>query len=389
MTSEEENKTLARHLMEAVWKQGVLDVVDEILTPDFVDHSLLPGQASSREGYKQSAAEFYAAFAFADFTIEAQIAEGDMVVTRFSTRCIQRGEFLGVPPSGEVGTYSTIRINRIVGGKITDERSEGSLLEMLLPSFEREIRARERVEQDLRVARSIQQASLPKEVPELEGWRIATYYQPAREVGGDLYDLFELEEGRVGVVVGDATGKGMPAALVVSAASSMLRAVAQAFHSSSPGEVLSRVNETLVARIPSNMFVTCFYAILEPKSATLSYANAGHDLPYMRHSDGDAEELRARGMPLGLMPGMIYEEVEVSLRESKSVLFYSDGLVEAHDPKGEMFGFPRLRALVAEHGEERELGEFLMEELYSFVGEGWEQEDDITLLTLLRSASLT
>jgi predicted ester cyclase len=389
VTSEEENKTLARHLMEAVWKQGALDVVDEILTPDFVDHSLLPGQASSREGYKQSAAEFYAAFSFADFTIEAQIAEGDMVVTRFSTRCIQRGEFLGVPPSGEVGTYSTIRINRIVGGKITDEWSEGSLLEMLLPSFEREIRARERVEQDLRVARSIQQASLPKEVPELEGWRIATYYQPAREVGGDFYDLFELEEGRVGVVVGDATGKGMPAALVVSAASSMLRAVAQAFHSSSPGEVLSRVNETLVARIPSNMFVTCFYAILDPKSATLSYANAGHDLPYMRHSDGDAEELRARGMPLGLMPGMIYEEIEVSLREGKSVLFYSDGLVEAHDPKGEMFGFPRLRALVAEHGEERELGEFLMEELYYFVGEGWEQEDDITLLTLLRSASLT
>jgi predicted ester cyclase len=389
VTSEEENKTLARHLMEAVWKQGVLDVVDEILTPDFVDHSLLPGQASSREGYKQSAAEFYAAFSFADLTIEAQIAEGDMVVTRFSTRCIQRGEFLGVPPSGEVGTYSTIRINRIVGGKITDEWSEGSLLEMLLPSFEREIRARERVEQDLRVARSIQQASLPKEVPELEGWRIATYYQPAREVGGDFYDLFELEEGRVGVVVGDATGKGMPAALVVSAASSMLRAVAQAFHSSSPGEVLSRVNETLVARIPSNMFVTCFYAILDPKSATLSYANAGHDLPYMRHSDGDAEELRARGMPLGLMLGMVYEEVEVSLREGKSVLFYSDGLVEAHDPKGEMFGFPRLRALVAEHGEERELGEFLMEELYSFVGEGWEQEDDITLLTLLRSASLT
>ncbi len=193
----------------------------------------------------------------------------------------------------------------------------------------------------------------------------------------------------MGVVVGDATGKGMPAALVVSAASSMLRAVAQAFHSSSPGEVLSRVNETLVARIPQNMFVTCFYAILDPKSATLRYANAGHDLPYLRHSDGDAEELRARGMPLGLMPGMIYEEVEVSLREGKSVLFYSDGLVEAHDPKGEMFGFPRLRALVAEHGEERELGEFLMEELYNFVGEGWEQEDDITLLTLLRSASLT
>ena len=389
MVSEEENKALARHLMEAVWKLGALDVVDEILTPDFVDHSLLPGQASSREGYKQSAAEFYAAFSFADFTIEAQIAKGDKVVTKFSTRCIQRGEFLGVPPSGEIGTYSTIRINRIVGGKITDEWSEGSLLEMLLPSFEREIRARERVEQDLRVARSIQQASLPKEVPELEGWRIAPYYQPAREVGGDFYDLFELEEGGVGVVVGDATGKGMPAALVVSAASSMLRAVAQAFHSSSPGEVLSRVNETLVARIPPNVFVTCFYAILDPHSGSLRYANAGHTLPCCKRYDEDqADELRVRGMPLGLMPGMLYEEKQTILGPGDGVLLCTDGLVEAHNPQGEMFGTPRLRGFLSERSEGGNgLSAALMEELESFTGEGWKQEDDITLLTLKRSAS--
>jgi serine phosphatase RsbU (regulator of sigma subunit) len=152
---------------------------------------------------------------------------------------------------------------------------------------------------------------------------------------------------------------------------------------------LRRVNDALVPDIPSNMFVTCFYAILEPKSISLSYANAGHDLPYLRSQGGYCEELRARGMPLGLMPAMSYEEGEVSIREGESVLFYSDGLVEAHDPKGEMFGFPRLRALVAEHGEERSLGEFLLEELYSFVGEGWEQEDDITLLTLRCSAPLS
>jgi serine phosphatase RsbU (regulator of sigma subunit) len=181
----------------------------------------------------------------------------------------------------------------------------------------------------------------------------------------------------------------VPAALVVTATYSMLRAVAQALGSFSPGELLAQVNETLLARIPPNMFVTCFYAILEPNSGILSYANAGHDLPYLRHGD-DAEELRARGMPLGLMSGMSYEEGEASLRQEDNVLFYSDGLVEAHDPEGEMFGFPRLRALVAEHAEEeRSLGEFLMEELYSFVGEGWEQEDDITLLTLRRSSSLS
>jgi serine phosphatase RsbU (regulator of sigma subunit) len=254
--------------------------------------------------------------------------------------------------------------------------------------LKQEARARERIEQELRVARTIQQASLPREVPELEGWQITPYYQPAREVGGDFYEFFALDDGRVGFAVGDATGKGVPAAFVMSATCALLGGVATA-SGSSPGEVLSRVNEAMLARIPANMFVTCFYAILEPKSGRLSYANAGHDLPYVRRrGGGDAEELRARGMPLGLLPGMSYEEKEIVFDAGEGVLFYSDGLVEAHDPKGEMFGLPRLQALIAEHGEERSLGDFLLEELYSFVGEGWEQEDDITLLTLRRSASL-
>jgi serine phosphatase RsbU (regulator of sigma subunit) len=166
----------------------------------------------------------------------------------------------------------------------------------------------------------------------------------------------------------------------------MLRAVAQASNYS-PGEVLKRVNDPLVTDIPPNMFVTCFYAILESESGRLTYANAGHDLPY-QHRNGEAEELRARGMPLGLMPGMSYEQKEIVLDAGEATLFYSDGLVEAHDPKGEMFGFPRLRSLVAQHDKERSLVDSLLEELYSFTGEGWEQEDDITLLTLRRSASL-
>jgi serine phosphatase RsbU (regulator of sigma subunit) len=136
------------------------------------------------------------------------------------------------------------------------------------------------------------------------------------------------------------------------------------------------------------MFVTCFYAILDPESGLLSYANAGHDLPYVRRG-GDAAELRARGMPLGLMPGMSYEEKETILEAGESALLYSDGIVEAHNPKGEMFGFPRLRVLVAEHDDddERSLVDSLLGELYSFVGEGWEQEDDITLVTLRRAAA--
>jgi serine phosphatase RsbU (regulator of sigma subunit) len=252
-----------------------------------------------------------------------------------------------------------------------------------------EARERERIEQELQVARQIQQELLPEATPELDGWGVTTYYEPAREVGGDFYDFLEFEDGRLGLVVGDATGKGMPAALVMATTRGMLRAVVQSLES--PGEVLARVNEALVADIPPNMFVTCLYAILDPDKGRLRYANAGHDLPYLRrHHGGGASELRATGMPLGLMPGASYEEKETSLEERDSVLFHSDGLVEAHDPKREMFGFPRLRRLVAEHdadAEERSLVDFLMDELRSFTGEGWEQEDDITLVTLRRSAA--
>jgi serine phosphatase RsbU (regulator of sigma subunit) len=115
----------------------------------------------------------------------------------------------------------------------------------------------------------------------------------------------------------------------------------------------------------------------------LRYANAAHDLPYLCHG-GDAEGLRTRVMPLGLMLGMSYEQKEMVPEADEIALFHSDGLMEAHNPYGEIFGFPRLRTLVAEHGEEASLGNLLQEELHSFTGEGWEQEDDITLLTLRR-----
>src|SRR5918998_208898 len=386
---EEGNMALVRRFMEAQAK-GDLDTLDELLAPDFVDHSSFAGQEPGREGYMQQVAEQIAALSEVRCIIEDQLAEGEKVVTRITWRSIHdRGEYFGLMPRDKEVEVTSMAMHRIVRGKITEEWSEGSgSAEVAQAHLEQEVRERERVEEELRVARSIQQASLPKAVPTLEGWQIAPYYQPAREVGGDFYDFHLLPEGRLGLVVGDATGKGVPAALVMSTTCGMLQLAAQALGSSSPGEILERVNETLLARIPPNMFVTCFYAILEPESGSLSYANAGHDLPYL-HRNGDAEELRARGMPLGLMPGRGYEEKEIELDVGEGVFFYSDGLVEAHNPKGEMFGFPRLRELVAEHAEERFLGDFLLEELYSFVGEGWEQEDDITLLTLRRSPSLS
>src|SRR5215203_2005946 len=377
VTTEEENKASFRRYLEEAWNQSNLEVVDEIFDR-YVSH-LPDGSVLERgpQDVKRFVGEFRSAFPDLRLIIEEQLAEGDKVVSRGTIRGTHLREFRGMAPTGEEMEIPGMAVFRF--------SEEGKVVESW-DSYDQLSLMRQSIEQELRVARSIQQALLPKDMPLLDSWRITPYYQPARQVGGDFYDFFDLEDSRIGVAVGDATGKGMPAALAVSATSSMLRAVAQAFGSSSPGEVLARVNETLVARIPPNMFVTCFYAILDPESGSLTYANAGHDLPYL-YRNGGAEELRARGMPLGIMPGMSYEEGEVSLAEGNCVLFHSDGLVEAHNPRGEMFGFPRLRALVAEHGEERSLGNLLLEELYSFTGEGWEQEDDITLLTLRRSAA--
>jgi predicted ester cyclase len=228
--------------------KGDLDTLEEMLAPDFVNHNLLPGQEPAREvrkGYLQSVAEYHAAYSDTRYVIEKQVAERDEVVTTFTVSAPHdRGEYMGIAPTGREFEVLLILIHRIVGGKIAEEWSQGSgLAELTRQRLEQEMRERERVEQDLRVARRIQQASLPKEVPTLEGWQISPFYQPAREVGGDFYDFLELPNRHLGLVVGDATGKGVPAALLMSTTCGMFRAVALSVDS--PGEVLERVNEAL------------------------------------------------------------------------------------------------------------------------------------------------
>jgi PAS domain S-box-containing protein len=258
------------------------------------------------------------------------------------------------------------------------ERTEQ--LENAMARQQQEAHERERIEQELRVARLIQHSLLPKSLPEIGGHKIAVYYQPAREVGGDFYDLLRLPNGNLGLIVGDVSGKGVPAAIVMAITRTMLRA---AYHLGSPGEILEQVNENLLPDIPPNMFVTCLAAILDTRTGLLQYANAGHDPPYLRHADG-VSKLRATGMPLGLLPDMGYEEKETTLQPGESVLLYSDGLLEAHDSRQEMFGFPRMERLIGAHQGGATLIESLLAELKRFTGEGWEQEDDITLLTLQR-----
>ena len=253
----------------------------------------------------------------------------------------------------------------------------------LVREQETEIRERERIEQELHVAQLIQQNFLPRTLPNLPGWQVAAYYRPARTVGGDFYDFIELPDGLIGLVVGDVTDKGIPAAMVMAATRSVLRAAAQRLLD--PGEVLQRVNDHICPEIPPNMFVTCFYGVLDPSSGRLRYANAGHNLPFVSTA-GEASELRATGMPLGLMPDMNYEVCEAVLEPGASVLMYSDGLVEAHAPDRDMFGNDRVIARLATGVVAQDLIDDLVTQLDRFTGDESEQEDDITLVALERSA---
>jgi anti-sigma regulatory factor (Ser/Thr protein kinase) len=237
------------------------------------------------------------------------------------------------------------------------------------------------MEQELRVARHIQHSLLPKNVPKRPGWEIATYYQPARAVGGDFYDFLELPDGRLVFIIGDVTDKGIPAALVMATTRSTLRAAAQRLIS--PSQVLAQANELICADIPKAMFVTCLYAVLDPNNGRLRYANAGHSLPYWRR-DSRVIKLWATGMPLGLMPDQAYEEKEITIAAGENVLFYSDGLMEAHNRDRQILGPAHLQTLIANHTGDPPLIDVLVSKLAQFTGHDIDPEDDVTLVTLSR-----
>lgn len=292
---------------------------------------------------------------------------------------VSQGELVGLINLGQrLSEQDYSSDDRRLLGTLATQAAPAVRVAQLVRQQQLEALERQRIEQELRVARLIQQFLLPKEVPSVAGYEVSAFYQPARAVGGDFYDFIHFADGRIGFVIGDVTDKGVPAALVMATTRTLLRATAEQLVS--PGAVLERTNNLLVEEIPPKMFVTCLYALLEPASGTLVFANAGHDLPYHRTSEG-VFDLRARGMPLGLLPGMQYEEKEATLRPGDCLLLYSDGLVEAHSPSREMFGFPRLQGLMGE-SVNGNLVPFLLDRLHAFTGPDWEQEDDVTMVLL-------
>ncbi len=307
----------------------------------------------------------------AGFTLlrkDAYVAIAGLAVVTFVLGITSGLAFFALPTAA-IGLWATAFVRQVAAVAETSER------------LRRAEEDREREAQELSAARVIQQQLLPKELPSISGWRLASYYRPARAIGGDFYDFLELPDGQVALVAGDVTDKGIPAALVMTTTHSIFRGDAPGLVS--PGAVLEQANNRLYPDIPAHMFVPCLYAVLDPHSGRLRYANAGHNLPYVATADR-VTELRARGMPLGAMPDMTYEENEAYLAPGESILLHSDGLVEAHNPAGEMFGFPRLQKIVENSSGGEHLIDECLTELREFVGSDWEQEDDITLVTLQR-----
>jgi sigma-B regulation protein RsbU (phosphoserine phosphatase) len=234
-----------------------------------------------------------------------------------------------------------------------------------------------RLQEEQDEARRIQQNLLPRTAPALPGFEFEAACAPAGAVGGDWYDYIQLPGGRVALVLADVSGKGMPAALLMSAARGIVRSLAPLCDS--PGEVLARVNQVLLDDILTGRYVTMIYAVLDPSSRILSYANAGHPWPLLCHGDGVVPLHTDAGMPLGLLPGKFTEHT-VKLCRNFRLLFYTDGISEALNCQDQEFGQDRLVEFMAKHDCSVSR---LMEAIRAFHG-SCPQKDDATVV-LLRS----
>ncbi len=244
-----------------------------------------------------------------------------------------------------------------------------------------------RVDEELRIARAMQQDILPRSFPAGRGFSLHGHMQPALEMGGDFYDCFVLPDGRCGMLVADVSGKGVPAAFFMAVSSTIVQEVAR--QRVNPAQVLTRANELLCRRNPMELFVTLVYALYDPADGALTYACAGHDAPLMRDAAGSVRALPATPeLPLGAMPGTVYEEQRVTLEHGALLLLYTDGVTDARSVRGETFGDQRLRQWLGAPVDTAPAGASvaLMQHLENFIGEV-APVDDVTLLFFRRHAA--
>jgi serine phosphatase RsbU (regulator of sigma subunit) len=239
-----------------------------------------------------------------------------------------------------------------------------------------------RLENELQVAREVQAGLMPREMPDIPGFGLAGAWRPAREVSGDFYDIFPLDEGRWGMVIGDVADKGTAAALYMAMVHSLI--LSGALRHRSPAAVLMEANQTILRQTSSGIFVTVFLAVLDPKKQTLQYANAGHDPPLVRRASGAIESLTKTGSVGGVFDELQLSDTTITLGPGDAVVLYTDGVTEARNLRDEDYGINRLTAAIA--AAPRKAGELLAHveaDLNAFT-EGAPQQDDITFLVLTK-----
>ncbi len=249
-----------------------------------------------------------------------------------------------------------------------------------------EMVGRERMEREFQLAREIQKTFLPESLPNIPGWDLDLRWQTAREVGGDFYDVFTTRDEKIALVIADVADKGMPAALYMTVTRTLIRATAQGLHS--PAKVLERVNELLEAESRNGMFVTTFFAVLDPETGNIEYANAGHNLPILVRSNNKIERLEKDGIALGVLKGAQYKDRQVSLENGDTLLLYTDGVTEAFSAEGELFSEPRLADALT-NSNHASAGELLtkVEELIHDFRQGEPPSDDLTMIAVFRHDS--
>lgn len=250
-----------------------------------------------------------------------------------------------------------------------------------------EMRKRELIEKELKIASQIQQSFLPQAVPVLRGVEVAVFFKPAKAVGGDLYTFLSLEGGKLGVMVGDVSGKGTPAALFMAKAASEFKFCAR--DRDEPAGVLAAFNDSISSESTGGLFVTLVYAIFDVQARSFCFSNAGH-LPVVRvRLDGESDFLEAEGgLPIGVLPGASFFTTRCPLSPGDCYAFYSDGVTEARDRRKAEWGAETLKKILSAHRAEP-AGRILdqaVEELRQFMGKT-EQHDDITLIIVKTTGS--
>jgi len=242
-----------------------------------------------------------------------------------------------------------------------------------------------RMERELQMALGVQSSLLPQETPEIPGWAFEARWQPARTVSGDYYDFIPLDGGRLGLVIADVSDKGMPAAVFMALTRSTIRATLSQIPS--PAQAIAEANRLIYADSADGMFVTLFYAQLDPASGVLTYVNAGHNPPLVCRV-GEAEhleELRPTGMALGIMEGFPFEQRTLALQPGDSILMYTDGVPDASNEGQEHFGMDRLRRVILERQAEPVSGMVVaLEDSIAGLTGGATQFDDIAILAVKR-----